>query len=99
EMLLTSGRVQEAELLLRDAAAGTPPSLRAAFVLARHYNDSRRPADALAVAAPLCERGAADADLATQHVAALAALGRHDESIALYGRLAASAAPAAGARP
>src|SRR5215475_5508676 len=51
ELLLTAGRVQEAEPLLRDAAAGTPPSLRAAFVLARHCNDSRRPADALAVAA------------------------------------------------
>lgn len=90
EMLLTAGRTSEAESMLRDAAAGRPPSLRAAFVLARHFNDGRRPAEALAVAAPLCERGMADADLATQHVTALAALGRHDESIALYSRLAAS---------
>ena len=88
ELLLTAGRVQEAETLLRDAATGTPPSPRAAFVLARHFNDNRRPADALAVAAPLCERGAADADLATQHVAALSALGRHDEAVAVYHRLA-----------
>ncbi|TAM33788.1 MAG: tetratricopeptide repeat protein [Rhodanobacter sp.] len=89
ELLLTSGRHDEAEPLLRRAATKLP---HAALLLARHYNGNQRPADALALLAPLCATGHANAELATQHVAALAAMGHHDEAIAYY-RRAAEAAP------
>lgn len=91
EMLLMQGRIAEAEPLLRKAASGTTPSPHAALLLARYYNDNRRSADALAVCAPLCESGRADAELVAQHVAALAALGRHEEAVAIYQRLVAAA--------
>src|SRR6266702_7503005 len=68
ELLLTSGRGSEAESLLRRAVAGSPPYPRAALLLARYYNDLGSPAQALAVAAPLCVGGKADADLAAQHI-------------------------------
>jgi tetratricopeptide (TPR) repeat protein len=87
ELLLLRGRPGEAEPLLRRAVAGTPPSSRAALLLARHLNDSKRPADALAVVAPLCETGNADAELVTQHIAALGALGRHEEAVSVYRRI------------
>src|ERR1700680_249973 len=61
ELLLTAGRGSEAEPLLQRAAAGSPPYPRAALLLARYYNDLGRPAAALAVAAPLCVAGKADA--------------------------------------
>ena len=51
----------------------------------------RRPAEALALAAPLCAAGNPDADLAAQHIAALAALGRQDEAVAFYRSLVAAA--------
>ena len=91
ELLLGSGRGSEAEALLQRALAGSPPYPRAALLLARYYNDSGRPAQALAVAAPLCLAGRADAELATQHIAALAALGRAQEAVAAYRRIAAAA--------
>ncbi len=92
ELLLNSGRVNEAEPLLQRAAAGTPPLPRAALVLGRHYNDMQRPARALEVVVPYCASGSADAELVTQHVAALGALGRQEEAVAFYRRIA-SAAP------
>lgn len=92
ELLLSAGRALEAEPLLKRAAAGSPPFPRAALLLARHYNDTGRPNLALAAAAPLCTGGKADAELAAQHIAALAALGRQDEAVAAY-RSLASAAP------
>jgi Flp pilus assembly protein TadD len=98
ELLLSSGRASEAEPLLRRAAEGPPPLPRAALLLTRYYNDTDRPNLALAVAAPLCASGKADAELATQHIAALAALGRVEEAIAGYRTLAAAAPdnPSAG---
>jgi Flp pilus assembly protein TadD len=100
ELLLLSGRGGEAEPLLQRALAGSPPYPRAALLLARHYNDSGRPAQALAVAAPLCLAGRADAELAAQHIAALAALGRQQEAVATYRRMVAAVpdnpAPAQG---
>jgi Putative Zn-dependent protease, contains TPR repeats len=84
ELLLSGGRSSEAEPMLRRAAQRLP---RAALVLARHYNDQQRPGEALALLAPLCAGGQADAELATQHVAALAALGRQDEAVAFYRHL------------
>src|SRR6202140_5943966 len=57
ELLLSSGRGSEAESLLQRAAAGSPPYPRAALLLARYCNDMRRPAEALAVAAPMCLAG------------------------------------------
>ena len=90
ELLLTGGHAEEALPLLQRAAAGPPPYPRAALVLARHYNDTRRAALALAVAAPLCTSGKADAELSAQHIAALAALGRIDEAVNGYRRLAAA---------
>ena len=91
ELLLHSGRAGEAEPLLQRAVAGTPPSPRAALVLARYYNDTQRPAQALAVAAPYCTGPNADAELVTQHVAALAALGRQREAVAAYRQVQAAA--------
>jgi tetratricopeptide (TPR) repeat protein len=90
ELLLNSGRGSEAEPLLLRAVAGSSPYPRAALLLARYYNDLKRPAQALAVAAPLCTTGNADPELVAQHVAALAALGRHDEAVAGYRRIVAA---------
>jgi tetratricopeptide (TPR) repeat protein len=90
ELLLMSGRGAEAEPLLRRAAAGSPPYPRAALLLSRYYNDSGRSAEALAVAAPLCLSGRADAELAAQHIAALTALGRREEALTTYRALAAA---------
>jgi tetratricopeptide (TPR) repeat protein len=90
ELLLNSGRGSEAEPLLLRAVSGSPPYPRAALVLARYYNDHKRAAQALAVAAPLCASGNADAELVTQHVAALAALGRQDEAVDGYRRIVAA---------
>lgn len=85
ELLLASGRHDEAEPLLRRAATKLP---HAALLLARHCNDNQRPADALALVAPLCAAGPPHAELVTQHVAALVALGRPDEAVAFYRRVA-----------
>src|ERR1700752_162147 len=72
DLLLASGRGGEGgPLLLRGAARpaapllwggppGPPPTRRAALLLARYYNDTGHPAQALAVAAPLCLSGKAD---------------------------------------
>ncbi|MBV8145829.1 MAG: tetratricopeptide repeat protein [Gammaproteobacteria bacterium] len=90
ELLLMSGRGAEAEPLLQRALTGSQPFPRAALLLARYYNDSGRAADALAVAAPLALSGRADAELAAQHVAALAALGRAQEAVATYQRIVAA---------
>ena len=87
ELLLGLGRVAEAETLLRRAATRDP---RAALVFARHCNDRRRPHEALAVLTPFCASGQADAELVTQHVAALAALGRADEAVVTYQDIFAS---------
>lgn len=89
ELLLNAGRSDEAEPLLRRAAAKLP---QAALLLARHCNDSQRPAEAFALLAPLCRTTTPDAALVTQHVAALVALGRHDEAVGFW-RRAAEAAP------
>jgi tetratricopeptide (TPR) repeat protein len=91
ELLLAGGRGTEAESLLHRAVAGSPPFPRAALLLARYYNDLGNPSQALAVAAPLCTSGKADAELAAQHIAALNALGRQDEAVAGYRGLVAAA--------
>jgi tetratricopeptide (TPR) repeat protein len=91
ELLLGSGRGAEAEPLLQRAVAGSPSYPRAALLLARYYNDTGRPAEALAVAAPWCIGGKADAELAAQHISALAALGRQEEAVAGYRRIVAAA--------
>ncbi len=88
ELLLNAGRCDEAEPLLRRAAAATTADPRAALVLARYLNDRRRHADALAVAAPFCAAGKAAPELVTQHVTALIALGRTEEAVAFYRRIA-----------
>lgn len=97
ELLLSLGRAAEAVPLLEQAAMGPPVHAHAAQVLARFYNDTQRPAEALRVAAPLCTSGQADAALAAQHVAALAALGRQAEAVEGYRRIVAALpnAPAA----
>lgn len=81
EFLLGSGRAEEAELLLQRACAGSPPYPRAALVLARYYNDTQRPAQAVEVTTRFCVAGHADAELVAQHVAGLAALGRQGEAV------------------
>lgn len=91
ELLLNSGRQAEAEQFLLRAASMKPADPRAALVLARRYNDTRRPAQALAVAAPFCAAGNAAPELAAQHVAALVALGRKDEAVAFYRAIVAKA--------
>lgn len=90
ELLLGSGRDEEAEQFLLKAATSTKADPRAALVLARRCNDSRRHAQALAVVAPFCRGGHLTPELATQHVNALVALGRGDEAIAFYRTLAAN---------
>jgi tetratricopeptide (TPR) repeat protein len=90
ELLLNSGRGDEAEPLLAQAASGSSPHPSAVLVLARYYNDRKRPAQALAVAAPLCSTGNADAELVTQHVTALVALGRQDEGVTCYRQIVAA---------
>lgn len=92
ELLLNSGRAGEAEPLLQRAAAGSPAYPRAALVLARYYNDTQRPTQALSIAAPYCVAGNADPDLVTQHVNALVALGRQHEAVTAY-RLVLAASP------
>jgi tetratricopeptide (TPR) repeat protein len=84
ELLLSRGRGDEAEALLRRAAQRLP---HAAISLARYYNDGQRAQDALAVLAHFCAAGHVSVELATQHVAALAALGRHHEALVFYRRL------------
>ncbi|MGH8216611.1 MAG: tetratricopeptide repeat protein [Rhodanobacteraceae bacterium] len=84
ELLLNSGRHSEAEPFLLQAATGTPADPRAALVLARHYNDRQRFAQALAVAAPFCANGHIVPELAAQHVASLVALGRSAEAVDFY---------------
>lgn len=89
ELLLNGGRQAEAEQCLLRAATGTHADPRAVLVLARFYNDSRRPAQALAIVAPLCTRdNNIVPELAAQHVAALVALGRGEDAIAHYRRVA-----------
>ena len=90
ELLLGAGRGAQAAPLLERAATGSPPDPRAALVLARYYNDNRRAADALRVAAPLCTSGRADAELAARRIAALASLGHQAEAVTCYRRLAAA---------
>ncbi|HJU08197.1 MAG TPA: tetratricopeptide repeat protein, partial [Rhodanobacteraceae bacterium] len=89
ELLLASGRHVEAEQLLLQAATSKQADPRAALVLARRYNDTRRHAQALAIAAPFCAGGKAAPELAAQHVNALVALGRGDEAIDFYRRIIA----------
>ncbi len=90
ELLLNSGRGDEAEPLLAKAASGSAPIPSAVLVLARYYNDRKRPAQALAVAAALCATGKADPELVTQHVAALVALGRQHEGVTGYRQIVAA---------
>ncbi|MGH8158740.1 MAG: tetratricopeptide repeat protein [Rhodanobacter sp.] len=92
ELLLGSGRAGEAEPLLQRACAGSPPYPRAALVLARYYNDTQRPAQAVEVTTRFCVAGHADAELVAQHVAGLAALGRQGEAVATF-RQAVAASP------
>ena len=91
EWLLQSGRGSEAEALLKRAVSGSTLVPRAALLLARHYNDLGRAAEAVAVAAPLCLTGKADAELTAQHIGGLAALGRHGDAVAAYRGIAAAA--------
>ena len=100
ELLLASGRGGEAETVLQRAIEGARPDPRAALVLARYYNDTRRAAQALAVTTPFCVPGRLDAELATQHVTALIALGRAADAISFYAELAgAEPANPASAQP
>lgn len=91
ELLLAGGRGSEAETALQRAITGPRPDPRAALVLARYYNDTERPTQALAVASPFCTRGRVDPELATQHVTALIALGRQADAISIYTALAGAA--------
>jgi tetratricopeptide (TPR) repeat protein len=90
ELLLNHGNPAEAESLLLRAVSGSSPHPRAALMLARYYNDLKRPADALAVVAGLCANSTVDPELVAQHVAALATLGRQEEAVAGYQRIVAA---------
>lgn len=87
ELLLNSGREDEAVPLLQRVAQRLP---QAALLLARHYNERQRSADALAITAALCRAGQAPAELIAQYVAALAALGRQDEAVNFYSQRSAA---------
>jgi tetratricopeptide (TPR) repeat protein len=91
ELLLLSSRSAEALPMLQRAIEGTPPHPRAALLLARHYLERGQPALALEVAAPWCNSGKADIELAALHVAAYAALNRHSDAVAFYRDLVARA--------
>jgi tetratricopeptide (TPR) repeat protein len=91
ELLLLSGRSAEALPMLQRAIQGAPPHPRAALLLARHYLDRGQPSLALEVAAPWCNSGKADIELAALHVAAYAALGRQTDAMAFYRDLVARA--------
>src|SRR5581483_6607222 len=91
ELLLGSGRSTEAESLLLRAATGERAYPHAALLLSRYYNDTGRPLEARAIAEPLCLSGKADAELASQHIAALVASGRPQEAVGTYRTLAANA--------
>lgn len=84
ELLLDRGEQADAEAILLRAATGAAVDPRAVLVLARHYNDSQRPEHARAIAAPVCATGKAPPELAAQHIAALAALGRASEAVSFY---------------
>ena len=86
-----SGRGSEAEPLLQRALAGSPPYPRAALLLARYYNDTGRPREALAVAAPLCASGRRRCGAGGAARRALVALGRQEEAVAGYRELLAAA--------
>lgn len=86
EWLINAGRYDEAEQLLHRAVTAKAADARAALILARFYNDRGRHADALATSAPFCATARSGPELATQHVTALAALGRADEAVAFYRR-------------
>ncbi|MGH8327459.1 MAG: tetratricopeptide repeat protein, partial [Steroidobacteraceae bacterium] len=91
ELLLATGRGNEAESVLERAVGAGTPDPRAALVLTRHYNATGRPAVALAAVTPFCVQGRMDAELATQHVMALVALGRQTDAISIYSNLATAA--------
>ncbi|HUY84415.1 MAG TPA: tetratricopeptide repeat protein [Steroidobacteraceae bacterium] len=97
EFLLIGGRRDEALPFLQRAVVGPTPLARAAFLLARLYNEGRRPLETLEIAAPWVRAGRVDPDLATQHVAALVALGRREEAIDHYRNAVAAAPDDAGA--
>jgi tetratricopeptide (TPR) repeat protein len=88
EFLLMMGRSDEAVPLLQRAVQGPQAYPRAALLLVRHYMDAGQPAAALEIAARWCSTGKLDADLCALHVAAYAALGRQNEAVAHYRRLA-----------
>jgi tetratricopeptide (TPR) repeat protein len=89
ELLLTSGRNDEAVQLLQRAVQGSPAFPRAALLLVRHYLDAGRPAAALDIATRWCNSGKLDGDLSALHVAAYAALGRQSEAVAHYRQILA----------
>ncbi len=97
ELLANSGRADVAERPLRLALASGQSYPRAALVLARLLNDANRSAEVLEVTAPFAAAVQADFDLLTQRATALAALGRHDEAIALYRRIVVALPNHAGA--
>ncbi len=90
ELLLNLGRRDEAEAALRAAVATSRNHQRAVFLLTRLYNDSGRGQEAYDVSLPFVNAQQPDLDLLTQHAAALSALRRHDEAIALYRRIVAT---------
>jgi tetratricopeptide (TPR) repeat protein len=89
ELLLNLGRPDEAEVALRAAiAAGrNHDHERAGFLFARLLNDTGRAEEALDVSSRCANPTRPDLDLLTQQAAALSALRRHDEAIALYRRI------------
>src|SRR5579875_3344360 len=86
---LASGDPAGAEALLRHAMSIAPDWTPTLTMLGELLlNARRRHADALAVAAPFCAAGKAAPELVTQHVTALIALGRTEEAVAFYRRIA-----------
>ena len=86
ELLLTTGRNDEAVPLLQRAVRSSP---RAAFLLARLYLDGGQPAASLEIATLWINSGKADMSLAEVLVAAYAALGRQSDAVAHGRRFAA----------
>jgi tetratricopeptide (TPR) repeat protein len=87
ELLLSTGRGAEAEPFLRRASEGSMAVPRAALVLARHYHDNGRYAEALSILTPWSQRDTGNFELAAQHVAVLSKLGRHQQALRHYRRI------------
>lgn len=85
-LLATVGRHDDAIVLLRQHLVANPSAADAAVALAYLMLERRRPLEAIKAIEPLAARPDADLETLTAYGAALAAMGRSDDAIAVYTR-------------